>query len=833
MKLFASNWLTVLMVALSATSQGKEGVPLAFVERNCMDCHDAEVTEGGLDLEALSTDLDDDDARRKWIRVFDRVHLKEMPPKKKKKQPEPAARKKFIANLENILHEASRKSRSEGRVTLRRLNRAEYENTLHDLLDVAVDLQSLLPEDNQVAGFDKVSAGLGTSAIHLVRYQEAAALALSHALPPSLIDARVTKQRFTGKQWLEKKPKVYHNNIVPWSRLEEDAFVFRAQLYKHGSVHTDRTKMAGRYRYRASIRAYNNGGKPISVDIGRISTDRFGHQDLEHLLAIEAAVEGKSHIIEVEADLIAGEQVYLSPRELTLFRAWPKDRPKPDDPKFEGPELAIEWVEIEGPLGLGKAYERFFGGMDRVPDRVLKQIKAGAKNIPNWRGWHPGEFLKPHNRLRFLPRNEDPHEIAERLIKEFMPTAIRRPPSEEALTFYLERAQKLLDEEIPLDEVLLKVYKEILCSTWFLFRIEKPGELDDYALASRLSYMLWNSMPDANLLDLAGKGLLKDDKTLRAQTERMLKDWRSRRFVHDFTGQWLNLSEIHEMKPDKLYGEYDEALAWSMPEETRRFFVEILEKNRPVTEFIHSDWSFLNDRLAFHYGIPGIEGMNIRKVKLPADSHRGGLLTQASILKLTTNSTYTSPIMRGAWVLDRLLGMPPSPPPPDVEAIEPDIRGAVTLREQMKLHKTQTVCASCHVKIDPPGFALENFDVLGGWRERYRVSKGGKGIDRVKLANHPKDNYHVYLARPVEAHGKTAGGQAFQNIDEYKRILLEDPDQIARNLARQLLVYGTGADLTFADRREVEKIVAATKSKSYGFRTLLHEVVQSRIFRTK
>ena len=823
---------TLSFLTLSLQSQATQNAPMAFIEANCMGCHDADESKGDLNFEALPTDLDDQEALRRWILVFDRVRLREMPPKKKK-QPQPEARRKFLASLEASLHEASLISQREGRVTLRRLNRTEYENTLHDLLDVAVELRSLLPEDNKVAGFDKVSAGLGTSAVHLVRYQEAAALALSYALPPRVIDVSGKKQRFTGREWLEKKPKVYHKGIVPWSRLEGDAFVFRAQLYKHGSVHTDRTQLAGRYRYRASVRAYNTGGKPISVDVGRISTDRFGHQDLEHLLTIEAAVEGKSRIVEVEADLIAGEQVYLSPRELTLFRAWPKDRPKPDDPKFEGPELAGEWVELEGPLGLGKTYQRFFGGMERVPDRFLEQIKAGGKNVPDWKRWHPGEFLKPQNRLRFLLKDEVLREVAERLIKEFLPMAIRRPPSEEVLTFYLGRAEKLLDEELPLDEVLLKVYKEILCSTRFLFRIEKAGELDDFALASRLSYMVWNSMPDAELLALAGKGLLKEDKTLRTQTERMLKDWRARRFIEDFTGQWLNLSEIHEMKPDKLYGEYDEALAWSMPEETRRFFVEMLEKNRPVTEFIHSDWTFLNGRLAFHYGISGIVGMNMRKVKLPADSPRGGLLTQASILKITTNATYTSPIMRGAWVLDRLLGMPPSPPPPDVEAIEPDIRGAVTLREQMKAHKTQAVCASCHVKIDPPGFALENFDVLGGWRERYRVSKGGEGIDRVKLANHPKDNYHVYLARPVEAHGKTASGQVFQNIDDYKRILLKDPDQIARNLARQLLVYGTGADLSFAERREVERIVATTKSKGYGFRTLLHEVIQSRIFRTK
>jgi hypothetical protein len=194
--------------------------------------------------------------------------------------------------------------------------------------------------------------------------------------------------------------------------------------------------------------------------------------------------------------------------------------------------------------------------------------------------------------------------------------------------------------------------------------------------------------------------------------------------------------------------------------------------------------------------------------------------------------------MRGAWILEKIVGKPPSPPPPNVEAIEPDIRGAVTLREQMKLHKTQKVCASCHVKIDPPGFALENYDVLnydvlGGWRERYRVAKGGEGIDYVALMTHPKKGQKVHLAKSVEAQGETADGEAFADIDEYKQILLKDPDQLARNLAEKLLVYGTGAPIAFADREAVEEIVAAARKDGYGFRSLLHEVVQSRVFRSK
>ena len=335
-------------------------------------------------------------------------------------------------------------------------------------------------------------------------------------------------------------------------------------------------------------------------------------------------------------------------------------------------------------------------------------------------------------------------------------------------------------------------------------------------------------MPDDELLRFASNDQLLDRKVLKSQVERMLKDPKADRFVDRFTGQWLDLYKFHDMKPDRVYSEFDEALAWSLPAETRQFFSEVLEKDLPVTDFIHSDWAMLNGRLARHYGIEGIQGMDLRKVKLPASSQRGGLLTQGSILKLTTNATYTSPIKRGVWVLDRLIGQPPSPPPPDVEAIEPDIRGAVTIREQIQKHKAIPSCATCHNKIDYHGLPLENYDVVGGWRDRYRVAKGGKGIDRVELANYPKKM--VYLAKPVEPYGETARGEAFADIHEYKNILLKDPDQIARNLAEKLTIYSTGAKVEFADRVEIERIVEKTRSQKHGLRSILHEVVQSDLF---
>jgi hypothetical protein len=223
--------------------------------------------------------------------------------------------------------------------------------------------------------------------------------------------------------------------------------------------------------------------------------------------------------------------------------------------------------------------------------------------------------------------------------------------------------------------------------------------------------------------------------------------------------------------------------------------------------------------------------MEVRKVTLPPTAHRGGVLTHASVLKLTTNATYTSPVKRGAWVLDRLVGKPPAPPPPDVKAVEPDIRGAVTIRQQLAKHKDVPACARCHIHIDPPGFALENFDVVGGWRDHYRVKQAPGTGRRVALANYP--GKFVWVAKPVEAGGETDQGQRFTNIDEYKKLLLKDPDQISRNLATKLILYSTGADIQFADREIVEQIVRDNRQDKYGFRSLIHSVVQSRLFLEK
>ena len=268
-----------------------------------------------------------------------------------------------------------------------------------------------------------------------------------------------------------------------------------------------------------------------------------------------------------------------------------------------------------------------------------------------------------------------------------------------------------------------------------------------------------------------------------------------------------------------------------MPRETHSFFEEILSKDLSLLNFVDSDWSMLNERLAKLYGVPGVNGDAIRKVTLPKDSHRGGVMTQASILKVTADGTRTSPVLRGKWVLDNIIGKPPAPPPADVPAIEPDIRGATTIRAQLAKHRNVPACASCHNHIDPPGFALENFDPIGNWREFYRAPTR---VGRAEIVNLPYTGGRgVYRGLDVEKGGQTPEGRPFKDIVDYKKLVLQDKDQLARSLTSKLMIYSTGGDIQFADREVVEGIVAKLRQKNYGLRTLVHEIVQSRVFLNK
>ncbi|NDB76150.1 MAG: DUF1588 domain-containing protein, partial [Verrucomicrobia bacterium] len=323
---------------------------------------------------------------------------------------------------------------------------------------------------------------------------------------------------------------------------------------------------------------------------------------------------------------------------------------------------------------------------------------------------------------------------------------------------------------------------------------------------------------------------------LRAQTERMLNHRKARAFTEDFTGQWLALRNIDFTTPDaRLYPEFDELLQHSMVRETHAFFEQLLRQDLSVLNFVDSDFAMLNERMAKHYGIPGVTGLDVRRVALQPEWHRGGVLAQASVLKVTANGTSTSPVIRGVWIMDRILGRPAPPPPPNVPAVEPDIRGAKTIREQLAKHREVETCAGCHARIDPLGFALESYDVIGGWREQYRVSPAPGQQNKFKQIKFEVNTQprSVHLGPAVDPSDTLPDGRKFRDLAELKRLLVADSDGFTRGLAEKLLTYATGHGLEFTDEVVLTDVVRKTKAKNLGFRTLVHEVIASSVFQTK
>ena len=418
---------------------------------------------------------------------------------------------------------------------------------------------------------------------------------------------------------------------------------------------------------------------------------------------------------------------------------------------------------------------------------------------------------------------------AKRLLHTFMRKAFRRPVTDAEVQEYIVMVKSRIDAGAAFEDAMRAVYREILTSPDFLFLREPAGMLSDHALAARLSYFLWSSLPDDELSQLADAGTLSKPEVLRAQVLRMIKDKRSSRFVENFLGQWLNLREIGATAPDKkLYPEFMPWLQDSMTMEARAYFTELLQGDRGITQLIQSDFAFINEPLARLYGIEGVRGWDLQRITLPKDSPRGGFLTMAAVLKTTANGTTTSPVKRGAFVMDKVLGIVPAPPPPNAGSVEPDTRGTTTIREQLAKHKTNTTCAGCHIKMDGYGFALESFDVIGGWRDHYRAT-GAEGVE--KILHGRRIEYHAGPA--VDCTGQMPDGRNFKEVNELRTLLAAEPERLAKAFTSHLVTYATGAEISFADRAEVERIVKKASARHYGLRSLIEEVVQSPLFLRK
>lgn len=774
-----------------------------FLDQHCMDCHDGEMKKGGLDLLSLSTDGGNSAALKKWVRVYDRVAAGEMPPPKKT-QPSPEAKKGFLAALGGDL--ITKYDAQKGTV-LRRLNRREYQNTINDLLGVRVNVIDSLPEDGRAHGFDNVGEALSISGIQMMRYMEAAELALNAAIYNEVKPETIT-ERFTlesdrnkenmGKQWLQRD----NGAIV----------VFNEGGFPSTVIPNLRAKTAGTYKVRVTGYGYQIE-EPV---VFAIITGSFNFRNVDNVVeSFHELPAGKSGTVEATVYLDQGKGIWISPQGLNGPDGHSPVKDGPE--KYPGEGMAIQEVTLEGPF------------ITEWPPRGQKMVLGEAKlrqlphGLPNSQAW---KAKQPGFKFEFTADSADPAAEARRLLPAFVTSAFRRPATPGDIEPYV----KLFDAEFAASQDFLVAMRTaaiaVLCSPEFLYLKEPAGRLNDFQLASRLSYFLTRSAPDAGLLTAK----LTQPDVLRAQTERLLKSTTLERFITDFTNGWLNLREIEFTTPDKqLYPEYDGLLLDSMLRETRAFITEMVQDNLSVSNLIESDFAMLNSRLARHYGIPGVSGLEIQKVTLPPDSKRGGVLTQASVLKVSANGTNTSPVIRGVFVMDRLLGIEPPPPPPGTPGVEPDIRGATTLRELLDKHRNSETCNGCHRVIDPPGFALENYDVIGGWRENFRSVGEGKFID-LKVEGR-KVRYKE--GPPVDSSGELTTGAKFASLSEFKKLLLAADDRVARAMTEKLLTFATGRGMGFSDRAAIDRLVEQSKVKGHTLRDLIHAVVQSEIFLSK
>lgn len=787
----------------------------------CLDCHSGDAQQGGLrKLDSVPEALDSLDSEKVWSKVIDKLSSGQMPPANSP-QPPPDLRQSANRELHEALKRASlTRQQRDGRGSLRRMNGTEYENTQHTLLHISTPLKELLPEDSTTAGFDNVSSGLDLSATHFLRYQQAAQKAVVACVPvhPPI----PFSDKRSGRNMTEKGPN-FREGLSRTCRLEDDALIFYTKLPRYGLCATAAVPAAGRYRIEMKAAAVGAEARPIAVGLmkvmqsGREGPVLYDVRDIPH---------GEPQTIEFECDL-AARQAFV----VNLLTTWDIRRFKKPIEEYTGPGLKVEWLSIEGPIDTfpSPAYAQLFDDLPLAARSVAEAKLKGSRepNVSNRKipqHWEADPLV---------PTSTAPHEDAQRLLARFVPRAFRRPVTDQELARYVAAAHTKLDEGFLFYDAMEYAYQLVLSSPDFLMFLTASSEsrLDDYALASRLSYFLWSQPPDQPLLELAAAGQLHQPDQLRAQVERMLAAPAAQQFIKNFTGQWLDLRRIDFTIPDPvLYSDFDQLLLWSMPRESEAFFAEVLKEDMSLLDFVHSDWSMLNERLAQLYGVPNVSGSHLRKVSLPASARRGGVLTQASVLKVTADGTRTSPVLRGAWVLDRLLGQPPAPPPPNIPPIEPDIRGATTIRQQLDLHRDRPACATCHNHIDPPGFALECFDPIGNYREFYRVTaRTPKGQVELPYGS----GRPVYRGPDVEQGGQTAAGKKFNDISEFKQLLLEDKDQLARNLSQRLLIYATGAEIQYADREVVEQLVTEIRSKNYGLRSLVHAVVQSRPFQMR
>ena len=861
----------LMMAAACVGTKAQAQQPTAFVSKHCCECHNAETREGGLDLTSLKVELANAENFARWVKIHDRIQAGEMPPKD---QPRPPVvdTNETTAWLKSSLIAAEKAARqAEPRTGVRRLTRTEYENTIRDLFDMpGIALRNDLPADGSAHGFDNNSDALDISHVNLAKHLAAADHTLDLAIatqsqPPtsrlqriSLASQYIIRVVLSGGDCVLLKNKQPDPNFPPPGdhahlglgpheamksySLESTVGVFRHEDESFNPYFQEfATIYPGRYRIRASFWSFGwdqgkvvpaRGTEAARLSAVQLTSNGRGGGHPSYVLGYFDAPPNTEKVHEFVTWLNDKETLGFNAASLAPAVNYSR---KGRALAFTGPGIASDWLDVEGPLHdvwPPRSHQMLFGDLPLVEFKPNEQTGINPPKRKPPRQEIIGSLNRPDPMTgTWTVKSEQPLVDADRLLATFLPKAFRRPVSKDVRMTYVAKVAERLQAGDCFETAMRWAYQAALCSPDFLYHFEPIDRLDDDALACRLSYLFWNSLPDHRLSELAAAGTLHLPDVLRSEVERLLGDPKSRRFVDDFLDQWLKLRLIAANDPDrKLYPEFSAYLQDSMVAETRAYFRELIDQNLNARYLVTSDFAMLNEKLAVHYGIPDVSGPLIRRVALPAGSPRGGFLTQAAILKITANGTTTSPVPRGAFVMDRLLGSPPEPPPANVAAVEPDVRGATTIREQLAKHRDNAICASCHAKIDPPGFALEAFDVIGGWRDRYRSIGDGDPAPRGPID--PFIGISFKLGPAVDPSGALPDGRAFNSIAEFQTLVAADV-RLLKNLAERLAVYSTGRALAFSDRDQIAAIVARTQNQGGGVRTLIHELVQSELFQSR
>ena len=723
---------------------------LPFLTKHCYECHGNGKKKAGLALDKYKDEEAIWNSREIWENAVHMIQTAEMPPKEKPRptQDEIAAVAKAIDAIFNTYDRNAKPN--VGRVTIRRLNRTEYNNTIRDMVGVDFKPADDFPADDVGYGFDNIGDVLTVSPFLLEKYLSAA---------ESIIDQVV---------FVADAPKPSRNKLggIRASRgagsqldLKKGAKGMPFSLFGKGDISAISNFEAGDYTIRAEVSGQQSGDEPVR---GVLKVDQ------KELKAFELKTD-KISIIEAKISLAAG-----SNRVAVSFL-----NPFTDEASKKLRLLQLKSIEMDGP----------YNAPPPTRSDAYKQVMAHTDGLA-------------------------PREAAREIIARFATKAYRRPARSEEVEACLALYDAVAKKGRRFEECVRPSLYRVMVSPHFLFRVEQdppkapPGTpylLGEYELASRLSYFLWNSMPDAELFALAGKGELR--KNLTSQILRMTKDAKSKSFLEDFSEQWLTLRKLELSSPDpKLYPKFDNTLRQAMIRESQMFFDALVRENRSILELLDADFTFVNGPLAKHYGIAGVQGKEFVRVKTPPG--RGGILTQASILTLSSNATRTSPVRRGKFVLEQVLNSPPPPPPDDVPELEDQKELKGTLRQIMEQHRKNPVCASCHRRMDPLGFAFENFDAVGVWRE-----KDGDA--------------------PVDASGELPDGRKFNGPDGLKKLLKENNSLFVRCLSEKMLTYALGRGLERYDRRAVDKIVEAVAKDDYRFSSLISEIIKSDPFQMR